>query len=53
MHLRASAEKSLGGRGPTKKDRKIAKKTENSTIKPLPERGATEKSPKNSKNGRT
>jgi len=34
------------GRGQQKKDRKIAKKTKNSTIKPLPG-GATEKRPKN------
>jgi len=36
LKSRATAENFPGGDGQQKKDRKIAKKTENSTIKPLP-----------------
>jgi len=43
--IRASAKKFPGGSN-GKKDRKIAKKTENSTIKPLPEGEPTKKTRK-------
>jgi len=42
---RASAKQFLGRGANGKKDRKIVKNTENSTIKPLPGGGATENRP--------
>jgi len=43
---RASAEKIPGRWGQRKKNQKIAKRPKDSTIKPLPGEGATEKRPK-------